>query len=268
MAVRSSQLFLSAPRQKTDGYIVIIVLLLTAVLLMLGLSLATRTTEEVYQSGQEADTTRVFNAAETGIERALFDLQSTPVTAGSLYNKSEALADAQISVTGNPVDSFAVTTDQGEVLTLKWNDDTKIEWKYAGCGNAAALIITLYDAGDSSAHHVAYNPVDSNGTACTGRGSSFDTASLISGGSSVTLSPALFRPGAVDPDSLLRIRPIYADATFTISGSSATEIISTASDTSGGGGATETRKIKVIRTEPAAPAIFDYAVFSGGSLTK
>ena len=40
-------------------------------MLTIGLSLASRTTQELFLSGQEADSARVFNAAEVGIEEAL-----------------------------------------------------------------------------------------------------------------------------------------------------------------------------------------------------
>lgn len=265
-------------RRKQDGYIVIIVLLLTAVLLMLGLSLATRTTEEVYQSGQEADTTRVFNAAETGIEAALYQIETDPnlqfgETLGNIDDISNPDNLSTLLVQGEKADEFDISIPQGEVLTLEWNisNSTKIIWKHTGCTSAPAVIITLYNnTSPPTAHHVAYNAAASSSTACSG-GSNFTRAAFESGvGSSVTLpnTNVLFGVTPV-AGSLIRIRPLYADANFRIENSAATRIVSTATDNTGGTTeGKETRKIEVIRTEPAAPSIFDYAVFSGGSLEK
>lgn len=264
-------------KKKEEGYIVIIVLLLTAVLLMLGLSLATRTTEEVYLSGQEADTTRVFNAAETGIENALYLVENTPgliQATPKTFTAAEIAApdgsDSNLQVTGEQTDTFDMNIPQGEVLTLKWKPGTRIITKYANCAAAPALIVTLYDpVAIPKAYHVTYNPVSAVNTSCSGKGTNFQNSTYVSAtSSSVTLDNSTF---GITPNgnALIRIRPLFADASFTIEDSAAIKIVSTASDTSGGSGTSaETRKIQVIRTEPAPPSIFDYAVFSGGSLTK
>jgi hypothetical protein len=253
-----------------DGYIVIIVLLLTAVLLMLGLSLATRTTEEVYQSGQEADTTRVFNAAETGIENALYLIQTgtAPNAAGNLDLTAitpPTGSNALLDVAGTLASDFDINIDQGEVLTLQWKSGTEITWSYTGCPVAPALIVTLYNTTGPTASHLAYDPFE----ATCNKGSSFVKAdSGTTTSSTVVLVPSDFNlaDATIGPNSLLRIRPLYADAAFSIENSSAIKLISTASDNTTG--SRETRKIQVIRTEPAAPSVFDYAVFSGGALTK
>lgn len=265
-------------QRKQGGYIVIIVLLLTAVLLMLGLSLATRTTEEVYQSGQEADTTRVFNAAETGIEAALYQIETDPTLEFDAnldvingISNPDTLSD--LTVEGELAEDFDISIPQGEVLTLGWKADTKINWIHpANCSsNTAALIITLYNSTGPVASHVAYDPFGTD-AACT-KGSNFAKASRypVSGtleGSRIVLTAALFGGGAIGADSLIRIRPLYADANFHVEDSAATRIVSTAIDKGSTTEGKETRKIEVIRTEPAAPSIFDYAVFSGGSLEK
>ena len=249
----------------------IIVLLLTAVLLMLGLSLATRTTEEVYQSGQEADTTRVFNAAETGIENALYLIQTGAVTpdASGTLNLSSIVPPggsyADLDVTGVQASDFDMNIGQGEVLTLQWKPLTEITWTYADCAAAPAVIITLYNTTGPTASHLAYDPFESG---CN-KGSSFvKPDSGTTAKSTVTLQASDFGTPApvIGPDSLLRIRPLYAAAAFSLKNSSAIKLISTASDDTAG--SRETRKIQVIRTEPSAPSVFDYAVFSGGAITK
>lgn len=276
MTNRRLTFYSSGRQQKKDGYIVIIVLLLTAVLLMLGLSLATRTTEEVYQSGQEADTTRVFNVAETGIEAALYQIEGGTAV-GSIVAPT-APAGSFLNVEGEQASKFEVTIPQGEVLTLKWRESTKINWEHnvSNCSGAPAIVVTLYNVTGAVASHLAYDPYNyhtdcKKGTNFVNAPNKYSPPSLGDLGSSVTLVFSSFGYTAasqIHGDSLLRIRPLYADAKFTIENSGATRIVSTATDETGGGEGKETRKIEVIRTEPAAPSIFDYAVFSGGALTK
>ena len=272
------------PSGRVGGYIVIIVLLLTAVLLMLGLSLATRTTEEVALSGQEADTTRVFNAAETGVEEALYQIgvnpgvvpenQVTPTTI-PVSQVGDASRDTTLTVTGQRADKFTLSIDQGEALSLKWREGTKISWTHnADCSDAAAIVVTLYQKGPPAmAYHAAFNPGGPIPIAQCQKGTNFSVSANATGGSTVTLTSDKFGLGAgaaVSTGSLLRIRPLYAKANFTIENSSAIDIQSTATDLNSGSGSegTETRRIQVIRTDPAPPAIFDYAVFSGSGITK
>ena len=158
---------------------------------------------------------------------------------------------------------------EGEALTLAWKPGTIIKWLHASnCADTPAVIITLYNnTSTPEALHVAYDPFGSD-PACT-KGTGFTEATSATGGSTVTLNPATFGLASVEmTGSLLRIRPVYAGTSFILTNSSATKLVSEASDNSDAGTSAETRKIEVIRTEPAAPSIFDYAVFSGGSLTK
>src|SRR3989344_6964006 len=58
-------------RHSQSGQVGVIILLIMVVLLTLGVSLASRSSQQVYLSTQQAESTRVFNAAEAGIESAL-----------------------------------------------------------------------------------------------------------------------------------------------------------------------------------------------------
>ncbi len=249
---------------------------------MLGISLATRTTEELSLSGQEADTTRVFNAAETGIEQALWGIQTGALSitdaAPTPIPSISQLTGSDLQVTGERASSFDMSIAQGDVLTLEWNNNTEVDWIHAAdCSDAAAVIVTLYNTTGATASHVAYNPYGAS-TACD-KGSGFldDSTGAVAlysagsvTGSKVVLNQSSFglatAPGS---GSIIRIRPLYAEGNFHIANSSAIQLVSTASDSTGGvGSSAETRRIQVIRTEPAAPSVFDYAVFSGGDLAK
>src|SRR5690554_2189542 len=61
----------SLQKRRQSGQIGVIVLLTMAGMLTIGLSLASRTTQESLLTGKETESARVFNAAEEGIEEAL-----------------------------------------------------------------------------------------------------------------------------------------------------------------------------------------------------
>ncbi len=76
-----------------------------------------------------------------------------------------------------------------------------------------------------------------------------------------------------DADPLFaRIKPIYADATISVSGSNLPTqsylVRSEAENASTNATGREVRVVEVNRSLPAAPSILDYALYSGGSITK
>jgi hypothetical protein len=64
------------------------------------------------------------------------------------------------------------------------------------------------------------------------------------------------------PTGLLRIRPIGGDVSFSLSGSGIGQYFKVTSQAQADSG--ETRAVEVIRSGPYLPAIFNYALFSGG----
>lgn len=259
-------------QQKAEGYIVIVVLLLAAVLLMLGLSFAARTTEQVFLSTQEEDTTRVFNAAESGIEQALYNLDTGIETATEVEQDvidSGAVNNADVRVTAQRIENASITVRQGETLTLYPSAGAELsEIRFTDpSGNCAGLLVTVY-RGTEARHNSWYAK----------RASGCDTNTLANetaSSGSLTLSAGVFTLRinsnthfgypAFQTTDMIRVTPLFNDVTFTRI--AATQIRATASDNLDGD-AKETRRIEVMRTEPGPPSVFDYAVFSGGDLVK
>ncbi|MDQ3008290.1 MAG: hypothetical protein M3Q81_01715, partial [bacterium] len=81
------------------GQIGLIILLIMVVLLTAGLSLAARTTQELFLAQQSAESARVFNAAEAGIEQALntsFNFEGE-VDSGTIQDITDTTVDYSVT---------------------------------------------------------------------------------------------------------------------------------------------------------------------------
>lgn len=259
-----------------SGQIAVVVFLIMAILLVVGLSLATRTSQQIEEAGQAEDTTRVFNAAESGTEKALSDEGNFVYTPGAtatdtIVDLNGAYVDINVSQTddfsstvqpGQSVTVYTVTSATPDTVDVRWGDQSD-----TNCANQASIIVTKYFSEGSAvrAEHEAYNPF--NIANC--RNNQF--ASSSTGG---TVDGVAYRSRAliqIPADSeFIRIKPLYASAQFKVTGSAvdtqAHIIRSQARDTSGN--TSEVRTIEVTRTRPAPPSILDYALYSGGSIVK
>lgn len=265
-------------QHQVEGYIVIVVLLMAAVLLMLGLAFAARTTEQVFLSTQEEDTTRVFNVAESGIDRALYNLDTnTSLTPAGQVSFTQNINESDVTVTSVDDPNASIIVEQGQTLTLKPSAAGTVgslKWTTTNATSGCpALLITLYRG--TSAYHASFNSAY-NGSNCAGRTLAHTPIPAITGYSvssnthtlslSATNAPSTyFGVSALGPNDMIRVTPLYGPVTF--EQVQAKRITSTATDARDSG-ATETRKIEVTRTEPGPPSVFDYAVFSGGDLVK
>ncbi|MEX0896393.1 MAG: pilus assembly PilX N-terminal domain-containing protein [Patescibacteria group bacterium] len=246
-------------QQPTDnrGQIAVIVLLIMAVLLVIGISLASRTSEEIAISTQQQDSTRVFNAAEAGIEKAL----SSDFGVGDDNVTSESLTIDDINVRYEILsggDSDAISLAPGDTVTAYLESgNPSVSWP---CNSNAALILTAYYrvSGEVGAIHEAVRPEGS------GIAPSFDAVSCNPG------EDATFSFEGIPSDrEFLRVTALYNTADVTLSGViDETQTIRSEAQRENTDGNTEFRAIEVTRTTPAPPSIFDYALYSGGSLTK
>ncbi len=258
------------------GYIVVVVLLLSAVLLMLGLSMAARTTEEVFLTSQEQDSARVFNAAESGAEEALYKLETggATVTTSAPTNISvtSELNDSNINVTGellSTLDNYVL--EEGATLTIPYNGQAPVlSWPNSNC-DQGALLITLYHYNGSAydAYHVGLKKKD-DGTASCSNVSDFTATSELGYNDNTTLNHTLFGLSSLTNDDFFRVTALYNNVTFSsITNGGFQRIISTANDKNDGAGqGSETRTVEIIRSHPGYAGIFDYALFSGGNIVK
>lgn len=243
-----------------SGQVAVVVLLIMVVLLTIGLSLATRTTQELFLSDQQAESTRVFNAAESGIEQALSEVQ---VGTGTLTIDG---VDITYNVSGSSTLDTRVSEGASVHIDLTgYSNNVEFEWASEGnCSERASLVATIFydDAGTTRTKVIPFRP------ACSAHSDNFFNAIALGGNPyyhRYTIAAADLPANSL----FMRVKPVYADTDLKISGGIGFPtqyhvISSTASYTEGD----EERNIEVSRTLPAGPAYMDYALYSGGGITQ
>jgi Tfp pilus assembly protein PilX len=258
---------MAAVQHTQSGQVGVIVLLIMVVLLTVGLSVASRSTQDLFLTQQQVDSTRVFNAAEAGIDQALsssFAFNEEPIS-GEIADFNGSNIDVAYQVNGiNQLETrlFEMLSVKVDV-TGNANNGIIIEWsRQNDCGseNVASVLASVYfdDAGTSRVRHYPIQGCD--------RSDNFLAASDINNDG--------YRRRYVLPltsdDQFVRIKPLYNDTNIRVQGDGWTlpvqyyNVRSEATNTNG----TETRIVEVNRTLNAAPSIFDYAVVSETTLVK
>lgn len=258
-------MFKLSRHSRQAGQVGVIILLTMAGMLTIGLSLASRTTQEIFLSGQEADSARVFNAAEVGIEEALSqDLDFT----GETYSADiGTVENVDVSYSIDKVNSLETRLFEGVSVALNVEGVTtgqglQIDWSLEdSCSEDLASLIALIYFDDSGTTRVRYQTM----AACD-NSDGFELASSINQDG--------YRRRYTLPlqtnDFLVRIKPIYADTHIRVTGDGVTlpvqhyTIRSEAKNTQGD----EARAVEVQRTLSTAPSMFDYALFSGNTIIK
>jgi len=261
------------------GQAALIVLLVVAVALGFGLSTISRSTTELKISKQEQEASRAFNAAEAGIEEAL---RTLAVGAGSIkvregtddeievnyiVEESSVLENvfgendsAQVNLTGASADLTSIV--------VEWVDESD-SVENPGCDDednttASILVSIIKEAGaDYALRREAYNSCNllSNGM------------TYISDSGSDNYLKQIELAVAAD-DQLVRIRPIYNEASIRVTGKDASgdsvdlpvqlyRIDSRAQSVT-----LESKAVEVTRTIPSLPSVFDYVLFSGTGIVK
>lgn len=257
-------------KQNQTGQVGLIVLLIMVVILAMGLSLATRTSQQAEISIQQEDTTRVFNAAEAGIEAALANIYQRESIGdiASISEEKTALnltgGNANINYSIDKNNTLEIHLKQGTSteLSLPILDSIELQWATeTGCDNTASLLLSVYsDNGvDVSARHYAVGDCSGAST----RGDNFISNNL--GTSPYRYSYTL---ATTADDLFIRIKPVYNDTDVKVTGSNAVSqftINSQAQNTLAG---EETRTFEVRRTLSTAPSFMEYALVSGSSIIK
>lgn len=252
-----------------SGQVGVVILLIMVVLMTIGLSLASRTSRELLLSRQQEDTTRVFNAAEAGLEEALASDLSAITSSVSQSIDGFAGTNVNVDYTINPVNQLqtrlfemmSVTidvegSDDGDVLLVDWS-------YYDDCdaNSIASMVVTTFydDAGTIRALHQPFSACD--------RSDGFTSADDLSDDSDFNFRAEVTLPADA---VLVRVKPVYTDTNVRISSTGWTlptqayNIRSQADNTDGG----ETRIVQVEQTLPSAPSIMDYALVSGTTILK
>lgn len=284
------------------GEIILIILLVMAVGLTVGLSVAGRSVTDVKLSNQVEESSRAFSAAESGIEEVL--RQGIVAATGHYTNQvANAKYDVNVSQLGGSASQFAFpnnismgdsqtiwlvpyTATGPDVTTPGYTAQTiYVCWKNANPSPKAAIeIAVFYKAAADGTYKIsraAYDP-DNNrvtsqnngfnngdvspGTACTDGSANYDYQVHLT----FKDMSAPFPDPATDTLVALRLRPVYADAKIAVVPQSGVNIPAQGKDIVSVGQTNSgvTRKWNVVQTFAAPQDIFDYAVWSNSQITK
>lgn len=293
---------------QSSGQALLIVLLIMAVVLTIGLSVASRSVTDITVSQKEEDAARAFSAAEAGVEQAL---KGSTTLSGSFGNNSSYNVGTAMGVVTAGTDFVSPDlVSAGESVTLWFvshagdgslicdssnpcftGDQLKVCWGESGTAldsNAPAMEFSaLYttaskDYSTAKIGRVAYDPfagrTDSNGFTkgsdgtCTIQNQNFQFSKTIklSDLGAAPRSPATDDKGP----QLARIRLFYnSDKSHRVG------VVSLDNNAllpqqgikivSKGQSGSATRKIEVTQLHADLPPVFDFGVFSGtGGITK
>ena len=259
----------------SSGQVLLVILLVMFVGLTISLALLSRTTTDIKLSRDLEESSRAFSAAEAGIEEALRGvIASTPqeITTGVSFNVTSQEAGQGSGV-------FSLGKVEKENVGTVWFVEHDADGNLVETAVYGASRITLcWKEGDTTAPQIEAIVLYKDGTDYK-VARRFYNPSGISGSDDCDDAAGTFYPYKTDVDLptadvllALRLKPIGGSALLAVDPpegvannslpSQGREIIST-----GKAGGT-VRKIKVIKSYPSWPEIFDYVLFSGGGLSK
>jgi hypothetical protein len=282
--------------KSNSGQALLVILLIMAVVLTIGLATISRSITDIKISEQTDDSARAFSAAEAGIEALLsgavdgtgltFDSTTKVVTlktdiTGTSFLYPQALGKNEIATIwlsefDNDTKKYKnfLNTTANNLITVAWGNENAV----ADQDTTPALEVSLYY--DNSGAKVAKFLLDP----FTSRENNFcktDTTNCAN--ISNFVSPAglygdknLKFKADIDVSSLgaglnmyfARLRLLYNDTAHYI-GLSTNNLPKQGIKIAATGTSNQaTRKVEVYRLNPAPPDIFDFALYSGGSLVK
>lgn len=242
------------------------------VVVALIMSVASRSLSDTVLSRQERESSAAFSVAETGVENALNSLRaSTPPSSPFTLPLSDSFGFASGQYTVLPTASYALYVREGDIaqldlstfvspLSISWTRKVDTTENVSSCtgvsgGAPAALEINSFNTTVSVKSY--YNPAG-----CAPAGNGFSSAAS-DGGSTYRSTLSYTVPAGT---TAIRIRPLYSGATISVSGAGLTTQLYLIQSSATGGDAQ--KEIEVKRGLDAPPSVFDYAIFSGGTIVK
>lgn len=253
-----------------SGQIGLIVILTMVVILTIGLSVASRSSQEVQIASQEENSTRVFNSAESGIEEALSAIltaeeagDTSGLTGGS--GSSDGINRKHTIALSNSLETQLAEGVSTEIsLTNNPSGTLNIKWSRQSCGQTpAALLISVFSDNAGTIRSTQYG-VNINCNPRSGDNLEVATGSLSSpyyGSYNLTLT---------NNDQFIRIKPLYNDTDIYIASSPLVDEAqyNIESQAQNDDDTKETSAISAKRTLPTAPGVMDYAIVSGANIVK
>jgi Tfp pilus assembly protein PilX len=258
--------------KQSAGQAVLMVLLVAAIALGLGLSIISQSTTDIRISQQEQESARAFNAAEAGIETALRSLSSVTLGEPQSLEVGEGDINVEYTVTGTEFlegtfsENASVQVILGgsvNTVTIEWVDKDSGQENPGNCsgvsatsgGTAASILVSVVDD-NYEVRRYALNACSLN--------ASNGLTDVATAGAGQYLRSYELAVGA--NDSLLRVRPLYNSASVRITAVNPLPVQGYVIDSKAQSPTQEAKAIEVTRWEPATASVFDYVLFSGGSI--
>lgn len=262
-----------------SGQILILVLLIVVVALAVGLSVASRNIVNLRTSTQTKESQRAFGAAEGGVEDVLSRLSTlktdAAVTSASGKDLTVSVGDLQANVNVKGSNVYESKVELGEVAQIDLvgpplasaGSDIQIDWAKGSNENPGGIpaSVEISEIYGTNSRTSWYYPNPTLRGEALGANTGVHNACTASNGYSQCVK-IVVAPGPV----MLRIKPFWASTTVKVSGVLFDLPVQTYDiSSSASGNAGVTRKVQVTRTAlPMMPAVFDYAIFSEGSILK
>lgn len=261
-----------------NGQITVLVLLLALMGLTVGLSQASRSLSDLKQISYVDVGTKVYAGAETGLQYALNQFNSATDYSTCASGVGPTLPNGGITtsyqICGQASDSFTTTLLKDSVVAVDLtsknyppNTDWRFFWNYP-----ASLVVTVVKDNGTLLRY-AYNGINNsqnngfvpskagNDPACEDTGSVYNYCALIP--SSPSPKDVLIRIKAIGGNTGLKFWAKKTGSTTPILISQTYNFIATATSPNG-----TKKRLQVVKTPPTLPSIFDYTIFSKGSVIK
>lgn len=276
------KVFLKDQKYSNSGQVLLIVVLTMVVALTVGLSIASRTITNLKISKQNEESTRAFQAAEAGIEKALKSASTTTLTAdlsnsssfqtnitsaqgtAFILNGQEAIdQDSGFDVWLSDYPSFTNqigTTANPATITLYWNTQDQISCS-KGAGDVAkssleVLLLSGTDLTNPSLSKKIYEPTGVGCARIEGSSSALGSAVLdgVQFGNTAQIQ--------VSDGLVLKVVPLFNSTKIGISSNISLPKQGSTIDSSGISGDT-VRKVVYFQSYPQVPLeLFPYTLIS------
>jgi hypothetical protein len=269
---------------QSRGQTSLMIILLLAVGIGLSLALSSQVTTDIRISKTQEESARAFAAAEAGLEKSLYQWQTTGVTAGTLPEivlDSNTTAEVTVEdVGGGQSFSFPSPTDADDYQII-WladhnSDGSLNEGSYYGgnnlrlCWDTAAVEAVLFykDAtGDYRTYRWALDP--------SGRGNFSTPSGSACGvlGSGVSEDLSLSGAPSYSSPLFLAVKVYYSSTSLGAEGDVGTTLpiqgkkIISAGKVDQGGGTVVSRKLEIFQTWDLPPLVFLEPLFSSGGVS-
>lgn len=258
-------------KSRQSGQVGVIVLLISAIILVIGLSIANRTIKEGQSTVAQEDSARVFSTAESGVQQALGNIFQFESDQNATLPEDFSFEDAnlnQVSITSEQ--SFESFLPEKNVLEIKIVDGQtgaiNFNWSKSTCTQGAANLLIGHYFLSGGNYDVNYYAVGN----CPSYGDQYLIAANVSVIPSYKFLYSLNITTSNNQGAFIRIIPLDRGTDLNVSStagliSNAQYTILSLAQMSDGSSA---KAIEVKRSIPSAPAFMDFALVSGGDLVK